>query len=299
MCVCNHASIHGQPSISHYRVRLTFCEKHQSFDTASAKSGRCTRKVCDVSSLPAEPSGTLENYHQFKRIRAMSADTFSLWRMVNGEDYPSFIPEKLNMSLLHSSFIALKQAISAPETLKVVRETHAYLKISFSSYRRLPVHHFLQRATSLTNQVLRKDWSLERCVPRGRMTPKAYYELLSAVAAAIEKLERASVMAVQTVRRAAHVLRHCTDVRLMIVFLPLGARLHTLIQGILKHMDAYSAALLGIRRKKPLEYLSLRRLRDEPLFLESQGMGSLFAMACRLRQALHRQEPESNKYTAD
>lgn len=229
----------------------------------------------------------------------MSADTFALWRVVNGEDYPDLLPEKLNTSLLHSSFITLKQAISAPETLKVIGETHSYLKISFSSYRRLPVHHFLQRAISLTNQVLRKDWSLERCVPRGKMTPKAYYELLSAVATAIEKLERASIMAIQTVRRAAHILRHCTDIRLMIVFLPLAARLHTLVQSILKHMDAYSAALLGIRRKKPLEYLSLRRLRDEPLFLELRGMGSLFAMACRLRQVLHRQEPESNKYTAD
>lgn len=229
----------------------------------------------------------------------MSADTFLLWKVVNGGGYPNFVPGKLNIGLLHSSFISLKQAISEPDVLKVMGETHSYLKISASSYRRLPVHYFLQRATSLVNQVLRENWSLERYVPRAMLTPKAYYELLSSVSASIEKLERASVMAIQTIRRATHVLRHCTDIRLMIVFLPLAARLHTLIQGILKYMDAYSAALLGIRRKKPLEYLSLRRLRDEPLFLESKEMGSLFAMACRLLQVLHRQEPESNKYTAD
>lgn len=229
----------------------------------------------------------------------MSADVLLLLRVINGEEYPNSLPGKLNIGLLHSSFITLKQAISAPEVLKVVGETHSYVKISFSSYRRLPVHHFLHRATALVNHVLREDWSLERCVPRAKITPKAYYELLSTVATSIEKLERASIMTIQTIRRAAHILRHCTDIRLMIVFLPLASRLHTLVQGILKHMDGYSAALLGIRRKKPLEYLSLRRLRDEPLFLESKDVGSLFAMACRLRQVIHRQEPEANKYTAD
>lgn len=229
----------------------------------------------------------------------MSAETFLLWKVVNGEDYPNFLPRKLNIGFLYSSFIAMKQTFSEPETLKVVDETHSYLKISSSSYRRLPVHHFLQRTTSLVNQVLHSDWSLEKCVPKSKLTPKTYYELLSLVSVSIEKLERASIMAIQTIRRATHVLRHCTDIRLMVVFLPLAARLHTIIQRILKHMDAYSAALLGIRRKNPLEYLSLRCLRNEPLFLESKEMGSLFAMACRLHQVIYMQEAESNKYTTD